>query len=314
LWFDRTLAIQYYHRNYQLSSFGLPDIACALGSPAGNKPDGGMPMQAVYCFPETPEEFWANKPEDVTPWMWLFHPLNPFRFTLWVAKFLNKILYYSQNRKGWTCFFQRTVARWLGISEQWLREIIRRLKLIGIIADQKIRKNRQYRVVDQVLRDATGGKSFGEKSSQNAATATSTMAYEEPPASYMQHQDNTERSRVSIIKADDRKSLDPLVEEFEKTTGTKFVTQRDGKTLAQLRQFNPAVVIVGILLSQLRVPKAKINSLAYCIPAIKEAATMLSITVKNEFMGKSIAHQLSEAGLKDYVGYLRGKLAKLQRE
>ena len=112
-------------------------------------------------FPNTAEEFWANKPDEISPWSWLFHPLNPFRFALWVAKLINKIRYYSK-RFGWTRFFQRTIAGWLGITEQWLREIIHRLKLVGIITDRKIRKGRQYRPPTPVRATARPFRTMGK--------------------------------------------------------------------------------------------------------------------------------------------------------
>jgi hypothetical protein len=267
-------------------------------------------------FPATATEFWVDKPPDVSPWSWLFHPLNPFRFTSWVARLLNKIRYYSQ-QSGWTLFYQRTIAGWLGITEQWLREIIDRLKLVGVVADRKIKKSRQYRLNEMVLKSQPAGpscgESFGDTGSKKAASITDTESCGEPSASYMKHHDQYSRSEGTIIMGDDGKP-DPVVEAFQQATGTRYRAQRDAAARAQMRRFPTIAVIAGILLSRLRCPNGQINSLAYCLPAVREVVQAQATTIRNAVGTHADARTLSGGGLMEYVRFLRKKLAKLQRE
>lgn len=284
------------------------------------------------AFPETAEEFWADKPADVTPWGWLFHPLNPFRFVVGiVAKLLNKIRYYSANRKGFTYFFQRTIAGWLGITEQWLREILRRLKVIGVIIDRKVGRNRQYCLIPFVLaadqpadrrshqadQASSCGESFGISEQKKPANAENTMASSQASAPYMLHNVKLTNTEGSIIMPDDSKPAgnepDPIVKAFEQTTGSKYQPKRDNQACARLQQFPLLVVIAGIMMSQLRVPNTKINSLAYCIPAVQEVAAACNTKIDNSIGATTKQHTLSEGGLMDYVRLLRKKLTKLRQ-
>lgn len=261
-----------------------------------------------YSFPSTTAEFWNDKPSDVSPFDWLFHPLNPHRFNTWVAKLINRIRHYSRKiGNSFTFFFQRTIAIWLGISEQWLRTIINRLITIGVVEAQKIRGRCQYRINEEVF-NITCGLSFGVNDENSPVNSKKQMGYGVAPKSHRNYPINNYTCKESIIKGDDRFPLsDPLKRAFEEcqipTTKINCET-----TIGLVEHYTEIGVIIGIYISKIRLIYARgrensqINSIRYCIGAMREydKANSIKIMEKQGLLATN-----------EYFYYLRKRLYSL---
>lgn len=237
----------------------------------------------VLNSPNTREQFWSAKPADVSAWAWLFHPANPYRLPEWTGNFIKKVDWGSQ-LNGWTFFYQSKIAKWYDITEQWVRKIIQRLIDIGVIEDQKIGKNRQYRIVKGVFNTTSTvirpnesfGESFGEKSKKIRATSTTAVSSGDAPKSHDLYRDPCNKDPITIINAREKDdgSLNPIVKEFQEQTGKPYVEKRDGFALRKLQQFPALVAQAAILHSALYAAckQIKIQSLAYVVPVAEQIA------------------------------------------
>jgi hypothetical protein len=285
------------------------------------KPDPSKTSQETVAynrinssFPSSADDFWAAKPDEVSSWSWLFHPLNPFRFASWAAKLLNKIVSQSK-RTGWTFFFQRTIAGWMGVSEQWIREILRRFKTIGVIEDRKIGKIRQYRIAKDAFAPAKAencGETFGEIEQIAAANSNFSSGSARSSAPDLRYRIHGSNGSEPIIKPDDG-IADPIVDAMREAD-IKYVSQRDAPTLEAARKFGITAVVIGILISKVRLAiskgyeNSKINSLKYCLPAIVEFAAVQNGQLR---CADGVERPLSETDT--YLRYVRKCLNKLKK-
>ena len=97
-------------------------------------------------FPQSGEEYFRDKPREISYLAWLGHPANPYRFERVVYQCLRTIEYKGRIT-GYSFLFQETLARILGYSSRWVRTIVNRLETIGILRSKKVRKNRQMQIV-----------------------------------------------------------------------------------------------------------------------------------------------------------------------
>lgn len=259
-----------------------------------------------YSFPLTSAEFWNDKPQDVSPFSWLFHPLNPHRFNTWVAKLINRIRHYSKKiGNSFTFFFQKTIARWLEISEQWLRTIINRLITIGVVEAQKIRGRCQYRVIESIFTNNCG-LSFGINDGDLSVNNEEEMGYGTVPKSHREYPLNNYTCKESIINADDRFLLsDPLNRAFEECEIPKTVINCE-IAIGLVEHYTEIGVIIGIYMSKIRLifargrDNSQINSIRYCVGAIKEYIRANSIKIGEK---QGLVAPL------EYLGYLKKKLS-----
>lgn len=258
-------------------------------------------------FPSSAAEFWDQKPNDVTNFSWLFHPLNPHKFNTWVAKLINRVKHYSKKiGNSFTFFFQRTVAAWLGITEQWLRTIIKRLEIIGVIVKQKVRGRCQYRINEEIF--SNFGLSFGVNDENSAVNNDEQMSYEPPPDSYRGYPLYNHTCKESIINNDSNNMLsDPLKTAFEECEIPK--TSINCETAIGLADhYSEIGVIIGIYISKIRLiyargrQNAQINSIKYCVGAMREYQTANNMT---------IGEKKGLLANNEYLHYLRKKIKDL---
>lgn len=100
-------------------------------------------------FPQSFDEYFQDKPSDVSYLAWLIHPLNPYKFTPTIKEILS-IIEYKSRRENFTFFYQETLAEMVGYSERWVRELLNRLTDIGILQNRKVHKNRQMQIIPRI--------------------------------------------------------------------------------------------------------------------------------------------------------------------
>lgn len=266
-----------------------------------------LPDTIANTFPATAEEFFAQKPTDMIVFAWLFCTGNPHHFEKWVQRFLNLIRRLSTRlSKSWCG--QKFLAGFFKISVRWVQEIIRRLKLIGVISTERHRRN--HCAVNHGFLHSFGNSAGLTSHSENQETI-------EVVTSYMPIFDAEIRDHVikketrsiigkpATIKSED-KPLNPIdteiIETFEQTTGNNYQPGRDRAALATLKQYSSLAVIAGIMLSALR-SSAPIRSMSYCIGAVKEI-----VSAQN-----NPKLRLSDPALAAYILSLKAKLNKQSR-
>lgn len=235
------------------------------------------------------DQFFSTKPATATNFNWLFNAANPGRLPDWCRDLIDLIDRRSINAPNRvTFFYQQYLIEQLDKSERAIRYGLRLLERFGVITTKRDRQNRHsinlefFDPITQPPPPAPPPKpDLCKKVAGEVAGESSGINKEE-----------VYRSRKSIIKSPsqargDDKETNLIVQTFEQITGVQFQSGRDGATLQALRsQFNPTIIILGVLLSALRLamarPGAKINSLAYCRAAIVE---------------------ISRSGIKDPGGY-----------
>lgn len=100
-------------------------------------------------FPQSFDEYFSDKPSEMSHLAWLTHPLNPYKFACTIKKML-RIIEYKSRRENFTFFYQETLAEMVGYSERWVRELLNRLTDIGILQNRKVHKNRQMQIIPRI--------------------------------------------------------------------------------------------------------------------------------------------------------------------
>jgi hypothetical protein len=109
-------------------------------------------LAKIPGFPETREQFIANKPSGVSFYKWLNHPTNEFAFQDWVFKLLNFIK--KTTELGWCCRYTLgEIAQQMEVSERRLRTTLNKLQQIGVIQSRHVRARRWLRILNTAFDD-----------------------------------------------------------------------------------------------------------------------------------------------------------------
>jgi len=89
------------------------------------------------------DQFFSDKPENLSNHEWLFSNANPARLPRWFDRLIDLIQRRSSNApRRRTFFFQEYLIEQIGKCERTVRQALRLLERLGVIATQRDRQNR----------------------------------------------------------------------------------------------------------------------------------------------------------------------------
>lgn len=231
-------------------------------------------------------QFFSSKPADVTNFNWLFNRANPAHLPKWFGDFIDLIDRRSINAPDKITFFEQPyLIKQLEKSSRAIRYSLRILEKLGVVITKRDRQNRHainlsfFEPLEAPARAAPAKPPAEPPRAAPAAKLWKKVADQVAGEKPAYKDEGYIREEIIIQTAtpatDDDKELTSIISTFEAITGARYHPGRDGATADMLRgQFDIATIIMGVLLSALRLamarPGAQIHSLAYCQSTITE--------------------------------------------
>lgn len=127
-------------------------------------------------FPQSFDEYFSNKPLEISHFDWLIHSNNTYKFPSIIQQILC-IIEKASHLGQFTYFLQEELAKMVGYSEAWIRELLKRLTKIEVLKSRKVHKNMQWQInpqIKELLFDKTN-KQFKSLMKQITKTTIKTL-------------------------------------------------------------------------------------------------------------------------------------------